>query len=173
MNVVLCICVCTNSFLPWLLGPKLFSVKTPQSLLVKSLFSQLTLQPVMVLWITPAQVEDSVFPSIELYDISVSLFCQPVEVSLIDSPLIWCCYSQFYINHKIPMGTLCPIIWIINEDVKKYWLSITLWNTAFMPELQMSLVMLFTWPWDQNFKEMSIYLQVQCTLNEIGYPMPK
>ena len=98
----------------------------------------------MVLWITPAQVEDSVFPSIELYDISVSLFCQPVEVSLIDSPLIWCCYSQFYINHKIPMGTLCPIIQIINEDVKKYWLSITLWNTAFMPELQMSLVMLFT-----------------------------
>ena len=63
-------------------------------------------------------------PFVELHEVPVGSFLQPVKVLLDGSMTLWCrgCHSsQFGVICKHAEGILCTIIQIINEDVKEYW----------------------------------------------------
>lgn len=61
------------------------------------------------------------FRLIELCEILVGLFLQPVKVPLNGGTSLWCIsqYSQFFIICKLAEGALSPIIQVINGDVKQ------------------------------------------------------
>ena len=75
----------------------------------------------------PASIPDARLPLIELYDIPVGSFLQPVQVPLKGDPALdhldcFDCFPQFGDIHKFVDNTLCPIIQIVKEDVKKqHW----------------------------------------------------
>ena len=84
------------------------------------LSSQLAHKPVLVHGVIPLQVQDFAFAFVELHEVPVSLFLQPVEVPLNGSMILWwiSCSSQVCIVCKLAKGALCPIVQIINQDVK-------------------------------------------------------
>ena len=58
---------------------------------------------------------------IGLHEIPVNIFLQPVEISLDGSSSV--CHiishsSQFGVINKLAEGTVCPIIQVINEDIR-------------------------------------------------------
>lgn len=66
-------------------------------------------------------VQDFALPLIDCHEVPVSPFLQPVKVPLDGSKTLWCigCSSQFGVISKLAESPLCPIIQMINEDVKE------------------------------------------------------
>ncbi|KAK4824703.1 hypothetical protein QYF61_017929 [Mycteria americana] len=77
---------------------------------------------VVVHWVIPSQLQDFPFPFVELPEVPVSPFLQPVKVPLNGSTTIWHISHSFQscIICKLVEGAPCPIILIINEDVEQY-----------------------------------------------------
>lgn len=63
------------------------------------------------------------FPLVELCDVCVRPFLQPVEVPLDDHMTLWCIgySSQFIVICKLAESGLSPTIQIVNEDVEQFW----------------------------------------------------
>jgi len=69
----------------------------------------------------PSQVQDFAFPFAELFEITVGLLLQPVQVPL-NSRTTICLINHFYqicITCKLSESTLCTNMQVINE-VKQY-----------------------------------------------------
>lgn len=63
--------------------------------------------------------QDFAFSLVELHEVPISPYLQPVNVPLEDSTTLWCISHYFLVCVKLAEGTLCPIIQIINEDFKQ------------------------------------------------------
>jgi len=75
--------------------------------------------------VPPQKVQDFALLLVELHDVPVSLFLQPVKVSLVWSMTLWCISRSFQscVISKLVEGTLCPIVQIMNKDVKQDWIQ--------------------------------------------------
>ncbi|KAK4806786.1 hypothetical protein QYF61_005582 [Mycteria americana] len=95
----------------------------PQVLFCQAAFQLGGPQHVLVPGVVPLQGQDFALPLVELHEVPVSPFLQLVEVPLDDSMTLWhiSYSSHFCVTSKLAEGTLCPIIQIINEEVKHYW----------------------------------------------------
>lgn len=62
---------------------------------------------------------------VKLQEIPLCPLVQPVEVPLDINITTWCtsCSSQFCIICELAEGALCPIVQVINEDVRQYFLQ--------------------------------------------------
>lgn len=95
-----------------------------------------------------------------------SPFFQLVKVTLNGSTAIWWCHSsQFCSICKLPESALCPFIWVINEDVKKYCAQ----------HQPLDYVNVWDWDWfcDDDHDPPSTALQAQGILSTKDYAMPK
>lgn len=84
--------------------------------------------------------QDFAFSLVELHEVPISPYLQPVNVPLEDSTTLWCISHYFLICVKLAEGMLCPIIQIINEDFKQDWTlywplgyTASHWQLDFMP----------------------------------------
>ncbi|KAK4826285.1 hypothetical protein QYF61_007132 [Mycteria americana] len=104
----------------WLMF-SLVSSRTTKSFSAKLFSSWSTPSIYLVSGLVPPQVQDFALHPVELYEVPVSPFLQPVQVPLDGSTTLWhISHSpQFCVICKRAEGTLCPIIQIINEDVKQ------------------------------------------------------
>ena len=77
-------------------------------------------QPVYICGVIPPQLQDFVFPFVELYEVPVGPFLQPVSNG---STSVWSISHsfQFCIMYKLAEGAVCPNIQVINEEVKQCW----------------------------------------------------
>ena len=80
--------------------------------------------------IIPPLIQEFTFHLVELLEVPVNPFVQPAEVPLDGSTTLWCIshFSQFCIISELAEGMLCPIIQIVNEDVKQCWCRYWLWG---------------------------------------------
>lgn len=93
-----------------------------QDPLSKSTFQVFIPQHIQLPGFIPSQMQEFIFPSVELHEIHVSPFIQPVKVPLKGSTTLWCVShsSQFHIIYELAVSALCPSLWVINEDVEQY-----------------------------------------------------
>jgi len=68
-------------------------------------------------------VQDFSFLLVELHEVPVNPFLQPVAVLLDGGTTFWCISHspQFDVIIKLAKGTLYPIIQSVNEDIKEDW----------------------------------------------------
>lgn len=91
----------------------------PQRFFCRAACQPISPQHIVVSGAVPPQVQDFALPLAQLHEVQVSPFLQPLDGS---TTLWWISHSsQFYVICKLAGGTLCPIIQIVNEDVKQYW----------------------------------------------------
>lgn len=71
----------------------------------------------------PSQMQDFVFAFVELHDIPVRPFLQPVKVPLNSSPALQCadCSPQFGVICTLVENAVCPISQVISEEIKHCW----------------------------------------------------
>lgn len=75
-------------------------------------------KPVLVHGVIPLQLWGLTSCHVELHEVPVSLCLQSVEVPLNGSMILWYInHSQVWVIYKLAMGTLFPIVQIINQDV--------------------------------------------------------
>lgn len=94
----------------------------PDFPLSKSTFQVFIPQHIQLPRFIPSQMQEFIFPSVELRKIRLSPFIQPVKVPLKGSTTLWCVShsSQFHIIYELAESALCPSLRVINEDVEQY-----------------------------------------------------
>jgi len=116
--------------------------------------------PAWVHGIAASPVQDLAVLFVELHEVSVSPFLQPVEVPL-DGITPLCCIShssQCCITSKLAEGALCSIIQIICQEVSSIGPSVEPWGTPLVTCLPLDFVPLFTTLWSQSFSQFSVHL---------------
>ena len=75
---------------------------------------------VLVPGVVPPEVQDFPRPVVELHDVLVCPFLQPVHIPLDGSMTLWYMsyFSQFCVICQLAEDTLYPIVHLTNEDVK-------------------------------------------------------
>ena len=95
----------------------------PQGLSLQSCFPAFRLQHVLVPGVVPLQVQDFAVLFVELHEIPLSPVLQPVQIPLDGSTATWCISrsSQYCVICKLAEVVLCPIVQVVNKDVRHYW----------------------------------------------------
>ncbi|KAK4818982.1 LOW QUALITY PROTEIN: hypothetical protein QYF61_022649 [Mycteria americana] len=95
----------------------------PQVLSCQAAFQLSSPQNILVHGVVPPQVQDLALLLVEVHEVPVSPFLQPVEVPLDGSMTLWCIShsSQFGVIRQLAEGTLCPIIHVTTEDAEQDW----------------------------------------------------
>ncbi|GAB0193852.1 mitochondrial enolase superfamily member 1 [Grus japonensis] len=90
----------------------------PQILCSKVAFQLVSHHHVLMPGVVPPQVQDFAFVLVELHEVPVGSFLQPLEVALDGSMILWFINDtcQCCVISKIAEGALCPIVQIIRED---------------------------------------------------------
>ncbi|GAB0181886.1 cAMP-dependent protein kinase inhibitor alpha [Grus japonensis] len=101
----------------------MFNYRDSQGLFCQAAFQLSSPQYVLVDGVVPPQAQDFALPLVELCEIPVSPFLQPVEVPLDGITAFWYIIHsfQFGVICKLAEGTLCPIIQIVNEEIEQDW----------------------------------------------------
>ena len=97
----------------------------PQVFFCQAAFQPGGPQHILVHGFVPPQVQDCALLFVELDEVPVSPFLQPVVVPLDGSTTVGCIShsSQFDVICKLAESILCPVRWIINDDVKWDWIQ--------------------------------------------------
>lgn len=108
--------------------------------------------------VAPLQGKGFAFPFIELCEIVLSPFLQPVQVPLIGSTILGSANpsSQLYIICRLGEGVLCPSVPVISKGFNQHWFQYQSLGTGLPPDL----VPLITTFWTQMFSQVSTHLSV-------------
>lgn len=90
----------------------LSSTGTPQALLLRAPFQQISSQPVLVHGVIHPQVQDPALAFVECQEFPLCPFLQPVEILLSGTAALWCIShsSQFCIISTLAEKAVYPFI---------------------------------------------------------------
>lgn len=90
-------------------------------ILVQTAFQPVHPQPVPGHQVISPQVQDSMFPVVELHNIPFHPFLQLIKAPVESCTAICLVYHpSLGLSTKLAEGVLCPIIQLSNEDIKQY-----------------------------------------------------
>lgn len=80
-------------------------------------------EPTLAYAVIPSQAHHFAFPFVELHEIPVGPFFQPVEVPLNGTTTISCisCSSWFCATCELSGEALCPTAQVIDGDIQHHW----------------------------------------------------
>lgn len=102
-------------------------------------------QYVLLHGVVPSQVQDFAVLLVELHEVLISPFLQPVEVYLYGSMTLWHSNhsSQFSVIFRLAAGRVCPIISLM-KMVNRTGPSVDLLDTPLVTGLQIEFAWLIT-----------------------------
>jgi len=94
----------------------------PQVLLLRAALNPFSAQPVFVLGIAPAHVQDLALDLVEPCEVRTGPFLNPVKVPLGDIFFLQCvnCTTQLGVVGKLAEGALSPTVHVADKEVKQH-----------------------------------------------------